>query len=157
ATLTTAALNGSTPPILVYDSTSGLTPNPAGTLEVLTTRPVDTNEHSVLWEYTANADGPLYSLPAGAVRLSVGSEYREEYTDFAGVSAQISPSARDRYSAGYYAETRIPLVSSKQHVSFVTDLEASLAARYDRYADFPSATSPQYGVLFKPTAWLTLR
>ncbi len=155
-TLLAAAYAGPNPPILLYDSTAGISPNPPGALEALLTEGADA-ERVRERTFDAQADGPLFSLPAGDVRVSIGMEYRDESVDFPFPGRSLSIHSNNRYTSGLFSEIRLPLVSQRQRWPLVNRLEASLAVRHDRYSDYPEATSPRYGLLYRPFSWLMLR
>lgn len=99
----------------------------------------------------AIADGPLFSLPGGVVKLAVGTEAREEgfssnFTNGpAGSPLAAAVSAtRDVFSA--FGELRIPLVGEANAFPLVQDLSLSAAGRYDHYSDFGSTANPKVGV-----------
>lgn len=151
-----AAFNSSTPPILLYDSTRVVSPNPPGTLEALTTPPLGA-ERGESWTYDAKADGPVFTLPAGKMQVSFGAEYREEYVDFPVASPNVGLRSKNRYTLGDFAEVRVPLISDKQQWLLINRLEVTTAVRHDRYSDFPGTTNPRYGLLYRPFQWLMLR
>ncbi len=152
-----AAFVSPTPPILLYDSTAGISPNSPGTIEALTVS-AGNAERVQTRTYTAQADGPLFSLRAGDVRLAGGTEYREDDVRFPLQSTtSTAPHGRARHTSGYFLEVYVPLISSAQQLRWADRLEARVAARHDRYSDFPAATKPSYGLLYRPLHWLTLR
>jgi outer membrane receptor protein involved in Fe transport len=153
--LLTAAMAGPNPPVLLYDSTTGVSPNPPGTIEMLTTVS-NTTERTGTRTFDVQLDGPAFALPAGEVGVSFGGEYREEQLGFP-VAATGLNRRSGRYTSGFFAEARVPLISRKQGWPLVHNLEASLAVRRDDYSDFGGATSPRYGLLYQPVEWLKLR
>jgi iron complex outermembrane receptor protein len=142
-------------PVLLYDSQRGPA-NAAGTIESLLGAPTLGAERNQTWTYDAKADGSAWDLPAGPVRIALGAEYREEYVDFPLQPAATS-TARNRYTSGYFVETRVPLLSARQNWSWMYKLEATVALRHDRYSDFAATTNPRYGLLFQPVKSLILR
>lgn len=107
---------------------------------------------------TLQADGPLFSLPAGAVRLAVGSEYREEalggmLTSGSSVAPVYVPSDISRDVTAVFAEAFVPVIGSDggQH------LDLSIAGRYEEYSDFGDTFNPKIGVNWQPLQALTLR
>jgi len=157
----TAALASSDParrPNLFYDGVLGLNPNPPGLLQSLG-NPNRLLERSIAWTYEIQADGPVYTLWSGDIRMAVGAEFREEYVDFPLVTAADQFSARpgNRDVTGVYAEVRVPLLSEKQKVPLVHGLEVSAAVRQDGYKEFDDATTPRYSVGYRPFRWLLTR
>lgn len=121
----------------------------------------------VLFELTGaelKADGPLFDLPGGAVRLAVGAQWRDEsqlsrnvFRNSAGVTTTNVSFERDRQVNSLYTEAAVPLVGPDNARTGLQRLELSLAARYDDYSDFGSSTDPRVGIAWKPTQGLTLR
>lgn len=104
-------------------------------------------------------DGPLFDLPAGAVRLALGGEFRKEtFHQVFGSSAFASDitSAR-RTIASLYGELAVPLFSPANRRFGFEVLQLSAAARYDRYSRTGSSFDPKVGVLWSPLEGLDLR
>ncbi len=119
---------------------------------------------SYLWNYDIKASGELFPLPAGPVGLAFGAEYREE-----SLSQQFSAplgsvvgfggagSSGNRDVRSLYAETSIPVTSSKWNIPFVRALEFSIAERYDDYSGAGESTKPKFGFKWKPIEGLLVR
>ncbi|MBL9207611.1 MAG: TonB-dependent receptor [Opitutaceae bacterium] len=152
----TARLNaeiaaGRRPP-LIYDSKTQ-SPNAARALDVFWVGTTQTklNDRVRTWTYSAQADGRLFSLPAGEVKAVVGAEAREEYVAFPGsIGGQVWPVLPQRDVVSFYAETRIPVLGEKQKIPFFHRLDLNVAARTERYTDFGRATTPRYGAAWRP-------
>src|SRR3546814_13592169 len=71
------------------------------------------------WSAALRADGPLFRLPAGDVRLAAGAEYRREANDYFRIPAQSTP---DPVAAPY------PGFPAPRHVN-------SIYAETDRTSD----------------------
>ncbi|WP_133155254.1 TonB-dependent receptor [Kinneretia aquatilis] len=163
----TAAINSASKPVLLHDSLAlqgtGKGPNAAGVLEALYFQ--DARQDQPRTRSTALAlDGPIWQLPAGPVNLALGAEQRVESVKFFNSSTLSSGSEaaepkQDRKVDAQYLEVAIPLLSTKSdlRLPFAHTLTVTGAVRRDHYNDFGAATKPQYGLLFKPTAWLALR
>lgn len=145
-------------PNLFYDAVSGLNPNPPGLLQSLGS-PNRLLERSIAWTYEVHADGPVYSIWSGDIRMAVGAEFREEYVDFPLVTPEDTFSARpgNREVTGLYAEVRVPLISDRQHLPLVYGLEVSAAVRQDGYHEFKDAVTPRYSAGYRPFRWLLMR
>lgn len=108
-------------------------------------------------EAYASARFDIFNLDAGAVQLVVGSEYRkEEYFDkydslseagVVGGSAGNSAGG-DRNIKSAYFETFIPITSQ---------LEATIAGRYDKYSDYGNDFSPKVSLRYEPLDGMVLR
>ena len=85
--------------------------------------------------------GPVGSLPGGRPYLNIKFEHRNE--DFGGGTEQYLGNSVAQYLGDYpsksqsvdsvYAELRLPLVSERNNIPFVQDLEAQLSGRRDDY------------------------
>ncbi|HEU4623875.1 MAG TPA: TonB-dependent receptor [Steroidobacteraceae bacterium] len=108
------------------------------------------------------ADGPLFSLPAGKVRLAAGAEYREEglsglLTAGSAVAPVLTPSDISRHVSAVFAEALIPILGSEDRQSAGQRLELSLAGRYEDYSDFGDTFNPKIGLTWKPLQSLNMR
>jgi iron complex outermembrane recepter protein len=94
--------------------------------------------------------GPLLRLPTGEVSAVAGAEWREDELRGADLAAH------DRVVSGMFSELHIPLASANAPPA-LKELSLTVAARIDRYADFADKLNPQYGLVWRPHADLTLR
>jgi iron complex outermembrane recepter protein len=101
--------------------------------------------------------GPLASLPAGAIEFTAGAEWREEQVRYdKGPPENFSGSNQRSIVAGF-GELRLPLLSEAASVPAVHDLALVLSGRFDDYSDVGQAFNPEYALIWRPTAALTLR
>lgn len=107
----------------------------------------------------AKATREIYQLPAGAVSLAVGAEFRRESLDLApsdanqqflvsGMGAPGVPLSAKRNVASAHAETSVPIVKG---------LDADLAVRFDHYERVGNTTNPQGSVRWQPVEAFLLR
>jgi outer membrane receptor protein involved in Fe transport len=153
-----AAVAAGRTPNLFYDGTRVANPNAAGVIEALTT-PTLTEEKDETWTYSLQADGPVYSLPAGSISTAFGVERREEYADFPLRLATDTSSARsgsDKINA-YFGEVNIPIFSQLYHAPLLRQLNLSGSYRYEEYQSGGSAKNPRGGVAWRPFQWLLVR
>lgn len=111
---------------------------------------------------TAQADGPLFDLPGGTVRLAVGAESRNELLVtnlFTGTTrAPVSAYSHvDRDVRAVYGELFVPLIGSGNALPLVQQLNLSLAGRYEDYSDFGSTSNPKAGVTWEVVDGLTVK
>ena len=120
-------------------------------------------------EASVNANGDLFELPGGTVRLAVGADYRKEYTN-GGVSSdiQIIPSTgscalgtgcASSVQGGFnvkeaYAEILIPILKD---VPFAHSLNVDIGSRYSKYSLAGNTTNSKIAVEWRPINDLLLR
>lgn len=115
---------------------------------------------------TANlqADGPVFALPGGDLKLALGLGARREtflrggssYTSTVAPAPQASVSGARNVLAAF-AEARAPLVSAANGRPGLRALELSGAVRVERYSDFGRTLDPRVGVAWSPAEALRLR
>lgn len=108
------------------------------------------------------ADGPLFSLPGGEVRVATGLEHQ----DMKVTGGQITGAAAapvvgmvtlKRHVESAYVELAVPVVGSGNALAGVQRLDFTAAARHDRYSDVGSTTNPKFGLTWQPVAGVQLR
>lgn len=107
---------------------------------------------------TVIAEGPLFSLPGGDLRLALGSEYREQ--EFGSINSSpgfLRETDFSRDVAAAFAEFRAPWVDSRNRRAGIERLELSIAGRYERYSDFGDALTPRVGIDWSPVGALSVR
>ncbi|HWF99638.1 MAG TPA: TonB-dependent receptor plug domain-containing protein [Steroidobacteraceae bacterium] len=148
-----------------------VTGNPAATLaNVYGTEML--HGDSKLYSWDGHAVGNLFRLPAGPLSLAIGASWRREE-----VSGHADPNGRntdpatglttgndqnwqngvytDPFSHGRddsaaYAETRIPVFSSRMDIPGLDQVELTAAGRFEHYSDAGSATDPKFGFRWAP-------
>ncbi|MBP7482364.1 MAG: TonB-dependent receptor [Lacunisphaera sp.] len=153
-----AAVAAGQRPNIFYDSTKVANPNAPGVLEALTV-PIRDEERTETWSYQAQADGPVFDLPAGKVQVAVGAEYREDYTDFPLRLATDQNSARadNRDVTAYFAETNVPVFAPAQQIPLLNQLNLSASLREERYSLGGRTSNPRGGFAWRPVKFLLLR
>lgn len=104
--------------------------------------------------YSATANGPLFRLPAGEVKLAVGFEQYEgsllNENNFGGNN--FNP----RSVSSVFGELFVPLVGPEADIPGVYELQLNGSVRYDKYSDAGGTTNPRIGVNWWPTSGLKL-
>lgn len=115
--------------------------------------------HNSLLEGGLGADGDLFPLPAGPVKIALGAQLRRDAYDVHFAAAATSPIAsdQDRRITSLFAETEIPLFSPQNAEPGLRRLTLNAAVRYERYSDFGSTSDPKFGVVWEPVKGLRLR
>ncbi|MDQ2763261.1 MAG: TonB-dependent receptor, partial [Pseudomonadota bacterium] len=123
--------------------------------------------HGIVWSLTARADGPLFALPGGEVKVAFGGEYREDrYRELSGTSdvSTLSPTVSNptpllplRTVRAFYGEVLVPVFGGDATLPGFKRLEFSAAVRTERYSDFGATTNPKFGASWDPFSGLTIR
>lgn len=110
------------------------------------------------------ADGPLFALPAGDVKLAIGAEYRRDqlkYVQTIDATADTPlvvgiPGLPDkRIVRAIYGELAIPVFDAGD--SFPGTLNLSAAGRYEDYSDVGDTANPKFGARWEPFPGLAFR
>lgn len=139
------------------------TNNPATLERILSGRSVIRGA-STLKTAELNIDGPIFTIPGGAVRIAAGGEYRDEALE----AFQLSTSAatggfitttggNDRTVKAIYGELFIPLFSEENAIAGFQRLDLSIAGRWEEYSDFGNTSNPKIGVNWSPVEGFTAR
>jgi iron complex outermembrane receptor protein len=137
--------------------------------------------HQQLINVRSVADGDLFSLPGGEVKLAAGIEYNHESLDsqkgtvvpgtqdtgYAGLSigsTLITPASAplpvvdlSRHIEAAFAEVVVPIFGQGNALRGLRELNLSVSGRYDHYSDFGGTFNPKFGLTYKPLDWLKLR
>jgi iron complex outermembrane recepter protein len=100
-------------------------------------------------------DGPLLTLPGGALRLAVGGQWRHDellYGLNSGAPGEqlVIRNSLHRHSDSAFAELLVPIVGDGNSVPGIHRLELDIAGRYESYSDFGSTSHPKIGVNWSP-------
>lgn len=102
-------------------------------------------------------DGRLFNLPAGAVKLAIGTGYRINSMNFftgQGAASNINASESSTYA---YGEVSVPVVSPAQQITAINNLNLSGAVRYERYPGIGSVATPKFGIIYAPVEDLSIK
>jgi iron complex outermembrane receptor protein len=108
--------------------------------------------------YRLIVDGPLFELPAGAVRVAVGAEYMKDnfkrQTTNANTFLLLPYASYSQSVKSLFGELQVPVLGGSEGGM---SLDLSASGRYDKYNDVGSTFNPKFGLTFKPFDMLTLR
>jgi outer membrane receptor protein involved in Fe transport len=122
----------------------------------------DYRENSETLSGAFQADGELFELPGGALRLAFGAEYREEQVEFYKLNTinrtllSLDEGARRDLAAGF-VELLVPVVGERQQWRGIRSLQLSLAGRLDSESLFGEEVTPKVGLLWRPLRSVALR
>lgn len=103
------------------------------------------------------ADGPLFALPAGDLRVAVGVEWMKTLFSRQANTAGQPEGAINSYRQevkSVFGELQAPILSEDSPVG---SLNVSVSGRYDDYNDFGNTFNPKVGITWAPTYWFKLR
>ena len=110
---------------------------------------------SDLWSVDAKADGTLFEIPGGPIRLAVGGGYRNESFEAINQNGLVFDGERDLFAG--FAEVLIPIFSDANARHGLERLELTVAGRIEDYSDFGTTTNPKIGLSWAPHSSLNVR
>ena len=111
-------------------------------------------------DVTFNASREIYKLPAGAMALALGAQYRHE------TFAQDSAEALSSGDVPGFGGSIPPLpevgrnvyaVSGELNIPITKTLEGNVAVRYDDYQNVGNTTNPKFSLRWQPTQQVLVR
>lgn len=117
-----------------------------------------------VWTAAARADGMLFTLPAGAVKMALGAEYRRDRLRYGQTIDRSGdtpltlgiPGLPDkRIVRALYGEFVVPVFDAGAH--FPGSLTLSAAGRYEDYSDVGDTANPKFGLRWSPLPGVGLR
>jgi outer membrane receptor protein involved in Fe transport len=103
-----------------------------------------------------DAEGRLFSLPAGDVRLALGVGYRHNHFERILVGDPIvQGGGRGNYYG--FGELALPLVSASNARPLLRELTVTGALRHEEYDRFGGVTTPKLGLVYAPSSDLRLK
>ena len=126
-----------------------------------------TEARTDLTQWTLRAGGDVFYLPAGALTVGGGAEYRSEsyiavqdpnlnIHNLTGAGTEENSQGKD-YVKSIYGQIIIPILGGQWSWPGARVLEVDLSERYDDYSSFGSAAKPKFSLRYKPFDDLTLR
>jgi outer membrane receptor protein involved in Fe transport len=108
------------------------------------------------------ADGSLFRIPAGDVKIAVGAERREErlahdVADPLNPTEQTIPQSYDRHVTSVFSQLAVPLVGDPTNARATPRMELIAAGRYEHYSDFGGTFNPTVRLQWLPAGSVKLR
>lgn len=144
----------STNPALAFNPFGG--PNSADTIAAIYSGVFNPFAISRTRGGSLQADGRLFGIGGGDVRLAVGAEFLRFTSDagnaqgaLAAPTVTINPKLVRNQTSGF-AELYVPIFGPSNAVGIFERLDLSAAVRYDDYSDVGSTTNPKFGINWSP-------
>jgi outer membrane receptor protein involved in Fe transport len=102
-------------------------------------------------------EGPLFDLPGGEARLSVGGGYRNATFLQQHLLTGVTTVTGEANSHHAYGELNLPVISDEQAIPLVSQLTFSGAVRYESHDGIGETTTPKLGVIWGTVPGLDLR
>jgi len=100
-----------------------------------------------------DAEGSLFALPAGYVRLALGAGYRHEAFNLSEPGFLAGGARSVKYA---YGELAVPIISANQNLR-LHRLDLNISGRDDDYSDTGNKSVPKIGIVLSPTSELSFR
>lgn len=107
--------------------------------------------------YELGAEGALFVMPAGEVRLAAGIGYRNNEFRSVNHVTGVSTIQGDEGARFAYAELNLPLIGAVQQVPGVQSMTLTAAMRGEDYSTFGGVTTPKLGLLYSPNDDFTVK
>lgn len=110
-------------------------------------------------ELALKADGNLFELAGGAVKLALGGGLRREHFSSLFETTVNTPTIEDgsRTVSSAYGELNVPLVSALNQSSGLHRLTLTAAGRFEHYQGIGSTFNPKLGILWSPVDGIAFR
>lgn len=102
------------------------------------------NANQGLQDVVAKFDGPIFDLPAGAVKIAAGGEFlHQTFDEYGTVNNSVGPSLANSSYYSYregrsiysgFVEVSVPLISPEMNIPLVESFSIDGAGRYDKYS-----------------------
>ena len=115
-------------------------------------------------EKSIKADGPLFDVPAGAVKAAIGANYITDHyivtsptqdPNNTTINIQTDPQSRAIWAT--FAQLNIPVFSDMNALPLLQKLDLEASWRHDQYSDFGGTSNAKVGFNWSPIGDLTFR
>jgi outer membrane receptor protein involved in Fe transport len=124
----------------------------------------ETNEWFHVRERGIKADGPLFDLPAGAVKMAVGANHTtysfiitQTQTNPTNPTVTITQDPQSREVWAGFAQINIPIFSDQNALPLLQRLEFEASWRHDQYSDVGGTSNAKLAFNWNPFEALTIR
>ena len=151
----------------VWNSSGGTTQTSATVNRALYSNNSENTNYNTFNQIKLDAQGSLFKLPAGDVKIAVGGEYywtseTQKITGADGTGPTTTGSTFRAYNyrrdvKSLYGEAYIPVVSPEMNVPLMYKVDLSVSGRYDSYSDVGSTANPKFAANWEVVHGLKLR
>ncbi|MGA0599296.1 TonB-dependent receptor [Caulobacter sp. KR2-114] len=138
--------------------------NPASILNFIRSGYEHREDRSQTMSLNIQADGALFSLPGGPVRLAIGGQLRRETLKTGGESLEnaATPTPITQRNVGrdvrsLFGELNIPVFGDANAIPGFQRLELSVAGRYENYQAIGSTADPKIGLIWSPLTGVAIK
>jgi iron complex outermembrane receptor protein len=124
----------------------------------------ETRSQFLVNEKGIKADGPLFDLPGGPVKMAIGANYtsyhfhiQETQQQTSNPTVGILSDAPNRQVWAVFSQLNIPLFSDQNSIPFFRRLELEVSWRHDQYSDVGGTSNPKVGFNWSPIEDFTIR
>lgn len=111
-----------------------------------------------VYSFDFSIGGVAFELPAGAVGIAFGGEYREErLSDFRTALNETGQIVGGSEGSSVFGSRNVTAFFAEAAVPVLPNLEVQLAARFEDYSDFGNTTKPKISAMFRPIPSVILR
>ena len=124
----------------------------------------ETLEYLSLREYGIKADGPLFDLPGGTVKMAIGATYStysflvtETVSGATNPTVSIIQDPRSRRVWATFAQVNIPVFSDQNAIPLIRRFEFEVSWRHDQYSDVGGTSNAKLAFNWNPIENFTIR
>jgi iron complex outermembrane receptor protein len=124
----------------------------------------ETTEYMHVRERGIKADGPLFDLPGGTVKMAVGANYttynfliQQTQTNPTNPTVTITQDPRTREVWAGFAQLNVPIFSDQNALPLLRRLEFEASWRHDQYSDVGGTSNAKLAFNWAPIEDLTIR
>jgi iron complex outermembrane receptor protein len=124
----------------------------------------ETRSQFLVNEKGVKADGPLFDLPGGTVKMAIGANYTSYHfhiqeTEQGGSNPTVGilSDAPNRQVWAVFTQLNVPIFSDQNGIPFFRRLELEASWRHDQYSDVGGTSNPKIGFNWAPIDSLTIR
>ena len=124
----------------------------------------ETTEYMHIRERGIKADGPLFDLPGGTVKMAVGANYttynfliQQTQTNPTNPTVSITQDPRTREVWAGFAQLNVPIFSDQNSLPLLRRLEFEASWRHDQYNDVGGTSNAKLAFNWNPIESFTIR